>query len=95
MAEMADANRHPADQLADIRSKIRRLQDREEELRDWLLEHPEAHQGEEFQVEVGTQQRRKVNLRGLADAIGASVLERFTRCTTVTVVKLRERERVE
>jgi hypothetical protein len=88
-------NRHPVDQLAEVRQEIRRLQVREEELRAWLLEHPEAHQGQDFQVELGTQHRQKVNLRALADAIGASVLERFTRCSTVTLVKLRERERVE
>jgi hypothetical protein len=33
-------NRHPADELADTRAEIRRLEGREQELRTYLLEHP-------------------------------------------------------
>jgi hypothetical protein len=57
---MADANRHPADQLADIRSEIRRLQSREE-LRAWLLEHPADRRGmdyESFDRDAAAQERR-------------------------------------
>ena len=32
------ANRHPADELYDVRSEIRRLEDRERELRSYLFE---------------------------------------------------------
>ena len=44
---------------------------------------------------IGTQQRKRLDLRALADEIGASLLDQFTRYVSVVVVKLREREHVE
>jgi hypothetical protein len=88
-------NRHPADELSDVRSEIKRLEDREEELRAYLLEHPNDRKGVDYEVLIGTQQRKRVDLRALADEIGASLLARFTRYISVAIVKLRERERVE
>jgi hypothetical protein len=32
-------NRHPADELAEVRAEIGRLELREEELRQWLIAH--------------------------------------------------------
>jgi hypothetical protein len=88
-------NRHPADELADVRSEIRRLEDREEELRAYLLEHPHDRKGVDYEALIGQQQRKRVDLRALADEIGASLLGQFTRHISVAIVKLRERERVE
>jgi hypothetical protein len=88
-------NRHPVDELADIRSAIRRLEDREQELRSYLLEHPNDRKGTDFEALIGTQQHKRIDLRALADEIGASLLGRFTSYISVAVVKLRERERVE
>jgi hypothetical protein len=88
-------NRHPADELGDVRSEIRRLEDREEELRAYLLEHPDDRKGTDYEASIGTQQRKRIDLRALADEIGASLLGRFTRYVSIAVVKLREREHVE
>ena len=88
-------NRHPADELADVRSEIRHLEDREEQLRSYLLEHPHDRKGVDYEALIGTQQRKRVDLKALADEIGASLLQRFTRYATITMVKLREREGVE
>ena len=81
--------------MFDTRAEIRRLQEREEELRAYLLEHPGDRKGTDYEVLIGTQQRKRVDLRALADEIGASLLDQFTRYVSVVVVKLREREHVE
>jgi hypothetical protein len=88
-------NRHPADELADTRSEIRRLEDREGELRAYLLEHPDDRKGTGYEASIGTQRRKRIDFRALADEIGGSLLGRFTSYVSVAVVKLRERERVE
>jgi hypothetical protein len=56
-------NRHPVDELADIRAEIRRLEDREQELRNYLLEHPHDRRGTDYEALIGTQQRKRVDLR--------------------------------
>jgi hypothetical protein len=66
-------NRHPADRLADVRSEIKRLEVEEEGLRAYLLEHPSDRTGEERVGVVGSQSRKRVDLKALADEIGASV----------------------
>jgi len=41
-------NRHPADRLAEVRSEIRQLEAEEEQLRAYLLEHPQDRTGQEY-----------------------------------------------
>jgi hypothetical protein len=83
-------NRHPADRLADVGLEIKRLTEEEVELRAYLLEHPEDRTGEEHVAVIGSQSRRRVDLKALADEIGASVLARFTSFRSMMVVRLRE-----
>ena len=40
------SNRHPADRLADVRSEIKQLEAEEEQLRAYLLEHPQDRTGQ-------------------------------------------------
>jgi hypothetical protein len=84
-------NRHPADELADVRSEIRRLEDREQELRIYLLEHPHDRTGIEHIATVREQRRSRVDLKALAAEIGHSVLQQFTHFTSCQTVRLRER----
>ena len=65
-------NRHAADCLADVRFEIKRLEAEEEGLRAYLLEHPNRTREEHVGV-VGSQSRKRVDLKALADEIGASV----------------------
>jgi hypothetical protein len=85
-------NRHPADELADARTEIRRLKEREQELRSYLLEHPQDRNGVEFVATIGEQRRSHVDLQALAAEIGHSLLQRFTSFSSVTMVRLRERK---
>jgi hypothetical protein len=83
-------NRHPVDRLADVRFEIKKLEAEEEALRAYLLEHPEDRIGEEYVVVVGSQSRKRVDLKGLADEVGASVLRRFTVFRSAMVVRLQQ-----
>jgi hypothetical protein len=89
---MPIGNRHPVDELADIRAEIRRLEEREQELRTYLLEHPHDRSGAEFVATIGEKRRRHVDLHALANEIGHSLLQRFTSFTSVTEVRLRQRK---
>jgi len=58
----------------------------------YLLEHPQDRVGEEHVAVIGSQSRRRVDLKGLADEIGASILGRFTTFGTAMVVRLQQRQ---
>jgi hypothetical protein len=84
-------NRHPADRLADVRSEIKRLEAEEAKLRAYLLEHPQDRAGEEHIAIIGSQSRKRVDLKGLADEVGASILARFTTFGAAMIVRLQQR----
>jgi hypothetical protein len=84
-------NRHPADRLADVRSEIKRLEVEEAKLRAYLLEHPQDRTGEEHVAIIGSQSRRRVDLKCLADEVGASILQRFTSFRSALIVRLQQR----
>jgi hypothetical protein len=88
---MEQHNRHPADELSDIRAELQRLGEREQTLRAYLLEHPEDRVGDEHVASIGSQQRKRVDLSAFADEVGHSLMERFTSYRTCAVVRLRER----
>jgi hypothetical protein len=92
---VAEHNRHPADRLADVRQDIKRLEEEEQQLRVYLLEHPHDRIGVEHIATVGEQRRSRVDLKALADEIGHSLMQRFTHFSSCRTVRLRERERVE
>jgi len=85
-------NRHPADRLADVRSEIKRLEAEEVRLRAYLLEHPQDRIGQEHVAVIGSQSRKRVDLKGLADEIGNSVMQRFTTFGTAMIVRLQQRQ---
>jgi hypothetical protein len=84
-------NRHPADRLADVRSELKRLKAEEVELRAYLLEHPSDRTGQEHVAVIGSQSRKRVDLRALADEVGASIVARFTSFRSAMTVRLQQR----
>jgi hypothetical protein len=84
-------NRHPVDRLADVRVEIKRLETEEAKLRSYLLEHPQDRIGEEHVAVIGLQSRRRVDLKALADEVGASILARFTTFRSAMIVRLQQR----
>lgn len=86
-------NRHPADRLADLRQQIGDLQAEADNLRAYLMKHPEDRVGDEHLASVGSYERRHVDWAGLERKVGTEVLQRFTTLKPVSVVRLRERRR--
>jgi len=56
-------NRHPADQIADVRAEIKQLELREEELRQWLIAHPDDLVGETVEARLKISSRKRL-IRG-------------------------------
>jgi hypothetical protein len=54
--------------LAEVRAELEETQ-----LRAYLLEHPQDRTGDEHVAVVGSQSRKRIDLKALADEIGASV----------------------
>jgi len=74
-----------------VRTEIRRLEDREQEPRAYLLDHPDDRIGMEYIASIGEQRRSRIDLKALADEIGHSLMQRFTHFTSCRMVRLRER----
>jgi hypothetical protein len=80
-------NRHPVDELADVREQIRRLQMRERELRDCIMEGS-SFIGDEYRAELHMQRRETLDTKEMKRQLGLEALQRFTRTTEVMLVKL-------
>jgi hypothetical protein len=85
------SNRHAADMLHDLRCQIKTLEAQEQELRDYLLMHPEDLCGADYEAVIASQLRRRVDLEGLAQTVGAELMARFTSRTRVVAVRVRHR----
>jgi hypothetical protein len=59
-------NRHPADRLADVRQDIKRLEEEEQELRVYLLEHPHDRTGIEHIASIGESATQSGRYEGLS-----------------------------
>jgi hypothetical protein len=56
---MRNGNRHPVDELADVRDEVRHLQEREGELRKVLLQPGASLTGDEYRAEVRDWSKRQ------------------------------------
>jgi hypothetical protein len=81
-------NRHPVDALADVRQKIKMLQEREWQLRDMILRAQCQTVGDEYEAEVVMQRRETLDTKEMKRQLGLEALQRFTRTTEVMLVKL-------
>ena len=84
------ANRHPVDELADIRAERKRLDEREAELRDILLfADADGRAGSEFTARVVTRQQRRLDRTLLAQRFGSEAVEQCCRLLAVTAIYLK------
>lgn len=84
-------NRHPADELADVRASIAKLQDREKELREILIADPAKRDGDEFTVRVSTATQSSVDREAIEKAMGKGWLDKFLNKYPVTRLTVKER----
>jgi hypothetical protein len=81
-------NRHPADELADVRAEIKRLQLREAELRNILLAEGADRTGIQYKAVVLDTGQKHINTKALIDHFGAATMRPFFRSIACRVVKL-------
>jgi hypothetical protein len=82
-------NRHPADELADVRAEIRELKAREDELRDILLDEKADRVGVQFKAVVTDWDRQRFDHEAASCHFGWEALAPFYRKTTFKTVKLK------
>ena len=83
-------NRHPADELADVRAEKKQLEAREAELREMILRDPKLREGDEHTVLVEKRKRTTLDRDALVEEFGEHAIDlcsKTTEATFVTVVR--------
>jgi hypothetical protein len=88
----ATANRHPVDQLADIRAEIKTLKTREEQLRDKILAGECGEVGDQYVARIDTRDKRTLDVDLLTRHFGAETLKPFFKTSTFATIRLAERQ---
>jgi hypothetical protein len=88
VSDIQTSNRHAADRLYDTREIIRELEQQEEELRRYLLNHPHDRVGDQYHACVRPMSRRHVDVKSLAIEVGEAIMARHTSTRAVDVVRL-------
>jgi hypothetical protein len=83
-------NRHPVDQLADIRAEIKVLKQREEALRSEVLANPEDLSGDDNEAMLCQTTRETVDLDLMRRELGMVFMRPFLREQVVTSVRLKQ-----
>lgn len=89
---MIRRNRHPADELADVRSKVKTLQLREAELRAQLLA-TDDHVGTEWRADVRRVEQERLDAKAAIAHFGRAALKGFLKTIAYEMVVLRKRGR--
>ena len=85
----AMANRHPADEIADIRGQIAALKTRETKLRDALLNAEQSDRiGEEWIAEITQRKSNRLDSAALKRHFGLEALQPFMRESVTKSIRL-------
>lgn len=85
---MPTTNRHPVDELADVREQIKAYEAKERRLRDIILNGECGSVGNEYEAEVVIQRRETLDTKEIKRQFGWERLAQFMRTTEVAIVKL-------
>jgi hypothetical protein len=85
------ANRHPVDELSDIRSEMKRLKAREDEIRDLILSERISTTGDQWDVSVSISSQERVDTAALRKHLGPDAIAPFIRQAVVKTIRLSER----
>ncbi len=88
------SNRHAADALADVRSEIKQLQKREEELRDELLQHGANRVGDDWEATVRHCEIERLDTAAVIKHFGKAVLRQFFTDIAFDAVYLKKRHNI-
>jgi hypothetical protein len=81
-------NRHPVDELADVRAEIKALQKQEQILRDRILNGECSLTGDDHGAEVIMQRREMLDTKAVRWKFSREELAKFMKTTEVAIVKL-------
>jgi hypothetical protein len=86
------SNRHPADQIAEVRQQIKVLEKQQTDLRERLVNATELDRvGDEWIAKVCEQKKRGLDREALENHFGADALQPFMRESVTTVLRLVDR----
>jgi hypothetical protein len=90
--KLADtSNRKPADELADIRERIKILKERESILRDRMLAGECSLAGDEFDVVISKVKSERIDTATLKRELGLKFLRPFLSTVETSFVKIKRR----
>ena len=84
---MTVLNRHPVDELADVRAEVARLKDREDTLRKLIIDGECGMRGDDFLATVTTARTERLDTKAVREAFEPEVLKPFIRTSEITTVK--------
>lgn len=84
-------NRHPVDELAEVRAEAKRLKDREDELRKQILDGSCGLIGYDHEAKLSETESERVDVKAARAALGDQ-LAPFLKTTRVKMVRLAKRE---
>lgn len=88
-------NRHPVDELYDVRQEIHDLKKTENRLRNKIINGTCSLYGDQYEAVICNQERHIVDVDAIRREMGPDWVRRFMKITTVTVVKTTTREALE
>jgi hypothetical protein len=80
------SNRHPVDELGDIRAEIKRLEERAEALREQIIDGKCSLAGDEYRARIKQQSTWRLNLNALQEHFAPEVLAQFHETKTTTML---------
>ncbi len=86
-------NRHPVDELADVRTEIKTLQAKEAELRDLIIAEGCDLEGEEFEANVSRVESLKLDTKAVRKEFGDERLRAFLKPSEVLTVRVKAIDR--
>ena len=86
-------NRHPVDELAEIRAEMRKLDERERELRSVIIEGSCGLQGDEFEANVSKTCSTRLDTAAVRKALGDEKLAPYLKPSEVMTVKVKPIDR--
>jgi hypothetical protein len=85
-------NRHPADELADVRAEIKRLETHRERLRSKLLADGANLIGDEWEASISFKQHARLDAKAATEYFGAEAMKPFMRRIEYQQLDLKRRK---
>ena len=87
------SNRHPVDELGDVRQNIKLLQEREQQLRTMIIAGECGKVGEENAATVKVVSRRSICIADVEDAFGMEATSQIIKTNDTNVVSVTKLDR--